>query len=89
LLESDVFRKTSDELFSHRNDRKTFDVKKMTSRSEKNKFIPYNARVRSVVADLVLDLDIEGIFGEVHAFEEWRERAGFFEASHGDFLQMV
>ena len=30
------------EFFSHRNNRKTFDVKKMTFRSEKNRFSPYN-----------------------------------------------
>ena len=28
MFESDVYRKTSDEFFSHRNNRKTFDVKK-------------------------------------------------------------
>ena len=47
-----------------------------------------NDTQRLIVADLVLDLDIEGVFGEVHAFEKSGKGAGFPEASHGDFLQM-
>ena len=55
LFEPEASREAEGELFRHRNNRKTFDVKKMTQEqeainlsisdpSEKNKFVPYNAR---------------------------------------------